>query len=150
MTVPTILYSFRRCPYAMRARLALLLCGLQVALREVDLKDKPEEMLVISPKGTVPVLQLQDGTVIDESVDIVDWAVRNTLVKNGLALAKDQEVEAGLVSMQLLEKFIPLVYRYKYPERYPEVKFEHTCAERNYSANDKSKPHSIQWSECGA
>ncbi|MEC7180279.1 MAG: glutathione S-transferase [Candidatus Thermoplasmatota archaeon] len=74
MTHP-ILYSFRRCPYAMRARMALLVAGIEVELREVVLRDRPEHMLEISPKGTVPVLLLEDGTVIEESMDIMQWAL---------------------------------------------------------------------------
>ncbi len=70
-----ILYSFRRCPYAMRARMAILSSGVAVELREVVLKDKPAAMLEVSPKGTVPVLVLPDGTVIDESFDIMRWAL---------------------------------------------------------------------------
>lgn len=70
-----VLYSFRRCPYAMRARLGIAAAGLAVTLREVVLRDKPAEMLEISPKGTVPVLALEDGTVIDESLDIARWAL---------------------------------------------------------------------------
>lgn len=70
-----ILYSFRRCPYAMRARLALFACGIKCELREVILRDKPQQMIDISPKATVPVLELVDGTVIDESRDIIIWAV---------------------------------------------------------------------------
>ncbi len=66
MTRP-VLYSFRRCPYAMRARLALLSSGESVELREVKLSDKPEVMLEASPKGTVPVLVLPEGKVVDES-----------------------------------------------------------------------------------
>ncbi|MGO3642423.1 MAG: glutathione S-transferase N-terminal domain-containing protein [Psychrobacter sp.] len=69
------LYSFRRCPYAMRARLGLLFAELPVALREITLKNKPEQMLAISPKGTVPVLQLLDGSVIEESAEIMMWAL---------------------------------------------------------------------------
>ena len=65
------LYSFRRCPYAMRARLGLLFAELSVELREITLKNKPEQMLAISPKGTVPVLQLLDGSVIEECVEIM-------------------------------------------------------------------------------
>ena len=56
-----ILYSFRRCPYAIRARMALLACGIPVQLREVVLRDKPAAMLELSPKGTVPVLVLRAG-----------------------------------------------------------------------------------------
>lgn len=70
-----ILYSFRRCPYAMRARLALASAGVEVRLREVVLRDKPAAMLKASAKGTVPVLVLPDGTVIDESLDIMLWAL---------------------------------------------------------------------------
>ncbi len=71
-----ILYSFRRCPYAMRARLALAASGQTVELREVDLQDKPAEMLQASPKGSVPVLVDLDGTVLEESLDIMLWALR--------------------------------------------------------------------------
>lgn len=70
-----ILYSFRRCPYAMRARLALAVSGLEVELREVKLSAKPDAMLAASPKGTVPVLVLPNGTVIDQSIDIMRWAL---------------------------------------------------------------------------
>ena len=70
-----ILYSFRRCPYAMRARMALLQAGIQVELREVVLRDRPEHMMEISPKGTVPVLLFPDGTVLEESLDIMLWAL---------------------------------------------------------------------------
>lgn len=69
-----LLYSFRRCPYAMRARLALASAGEQVALREVVLRDKPQAFLEVSPSGTVPCLVLPD-TVIDESLDIMLWAL---------------------------------------------------------------------------
>ena len=69
------LYSFRRCPYAMRARLGTLFAELKVELREVILKNKPAQMLAISPKGTVPVLQLFDGTVIEESREIMVWSL---------------------------------------------------------------------------
>lgn len=72
---PAILYSFRRCPYAIRARLALKHAGISVELREVSLKHKPAAMLSLSPKGTVPVLQLADGSVLEESLDIMHWAL---------------------------------------------------------------------------
>ena len=66
-----ILYSFRRCPYAMRARMALAVVGLRYEIREVSLKAKPAEMLMVSPKATVPVLVLPEGKVIEESRDIM-------------------------------------------------------------------------------
>jgi len=71
-----LLYSFRRCPYAMRARLALGVSSQAFDVIEVALRDKPAEMLRASPKGTVPVLIDTDGTVIDESLDIMLWALR--------------------------------------------------------------------------
>ena len=70
-----ILYSFRRCPYAMRARMAVSMSRQECVLREVVLRDKPAHLLEISPKATVPVLWLQDGTVLEESRDIMDWAL---------------------------------------------------------------------------
>lgn len=74
MTLP-ILYSFRRCPYAMRARMAVLVSGIEFELHEVSLRDKPAAMIAASPKGTVPVLVLPDGRVIDESLEIMRHAL---------------------------------------------------------------------------
>ena len=71
-----ILYSLRRCPYAMRARLGILLANQQVLIREIVTKDKPEELLECSPKGTVPVLVLPDGKVIEQSLDVMMWALQ--------------------------------------------------------------------------
>ncbi len=70
-----ILYSFRRCPYAMRARLALAVSAQPYDLREVVLRNKPADMLAASPKGTVPVLVLPNGQVIEQSLDIMRWAL---------------------------------------------------------------------------
>ncbi len=70
-----VLYSFRRCPYAMRARMALWVAGIAVELREVKLAAKPPELLAASPKATVPVLVLAEGSVIDQSLDIMRWAL---------------------------------------------------------------------------
>ncbi|MDG2430768.1 MAG: glutathione S-transferase [Paracoccaceae bacterium] len=69
-----ILYNFRRCPYAIRARLALLFANVNVEIREVVLKNKPAEFLATSPSGTVPSLKLID-TILDESLDIMEWAL---------------------------------------------------------------------------
>ena len=70
-----ILYSFRRCPYAMRARMVLNYSKLNCLIREVDLKNKPEQLLIISSKGTVPIMQLSDGRVLDESLNIMNYAL---------------------------------------------------------------------------
>jgi glutathione S-transferase len=75
MSAEPLLYSFRRCPYAMRARLALAVAGVSYQLCEVSLRSKPEALLRASPKGTVPVLVLADGTVIEQSLDIMYWAL---------------------------------------------------------------------------
>ena len=77
-----ILYSFKRCPYAMRARMALKLTNVKCEIREVRLNNKPKHMLEVSPKGTVPVLILND-TIIEESMDIIDWALNQKNVFEG-------------------------------------------------------------------
>ncbi|MHA7871628.1 MAG: glutathione S-transferase [Hyphococcus sp.] len=74
MTERPILYSFRRCPYAMRGRMAIAISGAPVRLREILLRDKPDDMLAVSPKGTVPVL-VDGDSVVDESLDVMDWAL---------------------------------------------------------------------------
>ena len=74
MSLP-ILYSFRRCPYAIRARVTLLYSGIPVELREVVLRDKPPEFIAASPKATVPVLVPAHGPVLEESLDIMHWAL---------------------------------------------------------------------------
>jgi glutathione S-transferase len=71
---PPLLYSYRRCPYAMRARMALLAAGVAFDAHEITLRDKPAAMLALSPKGTVPVLALPDGSVLEQSLDIMRWA----------------------------------------------------------------------------
>lgn len=113
-----VLYSFRRCPYAMRARLALHASGQPCALREVVLRDKPAELLAVSPKGTVPVLVLPDGTVIDQSLDIMLWALR----RNDPAgwLRPGEGTLDGLLALvaDCDQRFKPALDRYKYPGRF--------------------------------
>ena len=113
------LYSFRRCPYAMRARLGVLFAGLQVELREVTLKNKPAQMLAISPKGTVPVLRLADGAVIDESRDIMVWALEQQDPQGLLdATVLDQ---ANALIEQNDNEFKYWLDRYKYADRHVEM-----------------------------
>ena len=71
-----ILYSFRRCPYAMRARLAIKASGIIVEIREVELKNKPKEFLGVSPKATVPIVYISSKQIIEESLDIMEWALK--------------------------------------------------------------------------
>ena len=114
VTAPTepILYSFRRCPYAMRARLALAVSGVRHERREVKLAAKPAEMLEASPKGTVPVLVLPDGTVIDESLDIMHWALRRHDPEGWL-----ERHDPALIAAND-GPFKHDLDRYKYPERH--------------------------------
>lgn len=107
-----VLYSFRRCPYAMRARMALHASGTICALREVKLAAKPAELLAASPKGTVPVLVPQTGRAIDESIDIMRWALARNDPEGWLA-ADDPELIA-----QIDGPFKHHLDRYKYPSRF--------------------------------
>ncbi|MCI5060492.1 MAG: glutathione S-transferase [Alphaproteobacteria bacterium] len=111
------LYSFRRCPYAMRARMGLLLAGIQCEVQEVILRDKPAHMLEISPKGTVPVLQTVDGKVIDESLDIMFWALKQNDPDN---ILKCDIGQAKQLITQNDGEFKAALDRYKYPNRYPD------------------------------
>ena len=113
------LYSFRRCPYAMRARLGLLFAELPVALREITLKNKPEQMLAIRPQGTVPVLQLADGTVIEESVEIMTWALEQN-DPQGL-LDEKALPQADALIAQNDNEFKHWLDRYKYADRHVEM-----------------------------
>lgn len=118
------LYSFRRCPYAMRARMALRYSEVAVDIVEVSLKAKPAEMLALSGKGTVPVLSA-DGRVIDESLDIMRWALAQNDPQDWLL--KDDPVAAEQIA-PLIEQndqvFKVNLNRYKYAERYPEQPME--------------------------
>ena len=111
-----ILYSFRRCPYAMRARMAIHISGQKCELREVLLRDKPPSMLEYSAKGTVPVLILQDDKVIDESLDVIDWAL-NLNDPDNWQRSKDTEKTKELIKINDGE-FKYHLDRYKYSKRY--------------------------------
>lgn len=114
-----VLYTFRRCPYAIRARIALRYAGINVEQREVALRDKPAALLAISAKGTVPVLQLPDGKVIDQSLDIMSWALRHSDPDRWL-LAGDADEALHCIRLND-DTFKPLLDRYKYAERHPEL-----------------------------
>jgi glutathione S-transferase len=114
MSAP-LLYTYRRCPYAMRARMALIISGIAFDAHEISLRDKPVAMLAASPKGTVPVLVLNHGEVLEESLHIMRWAFDQgsaywwigAQTPNNQALI---ELNDGAFKQQL--------DRYKYPERY--------------------------------
>ncbi|NBF06931.1 glutathione S-transferase [Pseudomonas sp. Fl5BN2] len=119
------LYSFRRCPYAMRARLALCYAQVPVRIVEVSLKAKPPEMLALSAKGTVPVLDI-DGRVIDESLEIMYWALEQHDPQNWrLSGAPEAQAQMAALIAENDQVFKVHLNRYKYAERYPEAPMAH-------------------------
>jgi glutathione S-transferase len=121
-----ILYSFRRCPYAMRARMAIRYSQIEVELREVKLSQKPGEMLVLSEKGTVPVLVLENGTVLEESMDIIHWALSIDDNDNWkLTDQSDQYHEAMTLISENDTDFKNHLDRYKYADRNPNHPVEY-------------------------
>ena len=112
-----ILYSFRRCPYAIRARMAIAYASITLEMREVALANKPAAMLAISPKGTVPVLQLKDR-VIDESIEVMRWALSQSDPENWLAV--DSQQEQSTLIEENDNEFKGWLDKYKYWDRYPE------------------------------
>lgn len=113
-----ILYSFRRCPYAMRARMAIAASGIECRLREVVLRDKPDEMLDASPKGTVPVVVQEDGSVIEESLDVMAWALAQNDAENWLSPETGTRAEMDALITESDGPFKSALDRYKYPNRY--------------------------------
>lgn len=120
------LYSFRRCPYAMRARMALRYSGVPVSIIEVSLKAKPADMLAASPKGTVPVLVCADGRVIEQSLEIMHWALSQN--DPDVWLPADRPLIETLIE-ENDTRFKVLLDRYKYAVRYPEYPMEHYRAQ---------------------
>ena len=116
-----LLYTFRRCPYAMRARMALSVSEQTCEVRELVLREKPQHMLEISPKGTVPVLQTRTGDVLEESLDVMLWALQQNDPEGWLA----PELGDKTVMLELIERcdeeFKPHLDRYKYANRYEDA-----------------------------
>ena len=119
------LFSYRRCPYAMRARMALVESNILFDVYEISLRDKPKEMISVSPKGTVPVLLL-NKLVLDESLEIMKWAYKNSQSKHlNLLDTNDKELADELITMNDY-KFKPFLDKYKYFERHRDKsKIEH-------------------------
>ncbi len=115
--VHPILYSFRRCPYAMRARMGLAGAQIIYEHREIILRNKPEHMLKISPKGTVPVLMIPTGEIIDESLDIMLWALKQNDPHKWLHNLQEHSID--LINRNDTT-FKALLDRYKYPNRFPD------------------------------
>ncbi len=127
--VRPVLYSFRRCPYAMRARMAIAASGQRCELREVVLRDKPPELLAASPKGTVPVLVDVHGTVIDQSFDIMLWALRRNDPEGWLPSGQAAFDRMLALIAQCDGGFKRNLDGYKYPQRHPAAGAEFHRAE---------------------
>ncbi len=120
MALP-VLYSYRRCPYAMRARMALHYAGVVFETREIVLRDKPQAMLQASPKGTVPVLVLPDACVLEQSLQIMHWALAQRDTGNWLLQGEpEQQAWAEQLIASNDSMFKQALDRYKYAERFPE------------------------------
>jgi glutathione S-transferase len=142
------LYSLQHCPYAMRARLGLLMARQQVMLRAVTTKNKPAEMLAISPKGTIPVLILPDAKVIDESLDIMLWALKQHDPEDLLHKDQPADLPAMLELIRLNDQaFKPQLEIYKKAKRFhleSEIKERQKCEvfiaelEQRLSRNERS------------
>jgi glutathione S-transferase len=117
MAASALLYSYRRCPYAMRARMALSYTGIAYQLQDISLKDKPAGLLAVSPKGTVPVLVLPDGRVLEQSLDIMHWALQQHDPAQWLGI--DHVNSQALIS-ENDGAFKQALDKYKYASRFPE------------------------------
>ena len=115
-----LLFSFRRCPFAIRARLAIKISGVEVDTHEVSLRAKPKEMLECSPKGTVPVLKFADGRVLEQSLDIMQWALALNDPEHWLDSDPDASAEIMALIKKNDESFKPALDLYKYAMRFPE------------------------------
>ena len=142
MNLP-ILYSFRRCPYAMRARMALILASKDCELREITLKNKPDEMLQISPKGTVPVLELPNK-VLEESLDIISWAMESH-PKSVYILSTEEKLMSETLIQLFDSKFKYHLDRYKYASRYEANSSEHQEECKNILEKLDSKINPNPW-----
>lgn len=113
-----VLYTFRRCPYAMRARMGIYASGIEMEWRELVLRDKPDHMVQISPKATVPVVQLSDGRVIDESLDVMNWALGENDPHGWLPKSRRDHEQLKMIVLECDWTFKYHLDRYKYPNRY--------------------------------
>ena len=112
-------YSFKRCSYAMRARMALQLTNIKCEIREVRLNNEPKHMLEVSPRGTVRVLILYDRT-IEESMEVIDWALNQKNVFEGNLKENQIKISDELIE-RFDDKFKYHLDRYKYASRYGDV-----------------------------
>ena len=116
-----ILYTFRRCPYAIRTRMVIKSSQITVEIREIELKNKPREFLELSPKGTVPVLLTDSGQVLEESLDIINWALDSNDPNNLLSECNLSKSQFKELLKKLDDDFKINLDKYKYPNRYQGV-----------------------------
>ena len=119
-----VCYTFRRCPYAIRARMALDCAGIEPEYREIRFSDKPPQMLKVSPKGTVPVLVHDGGKVLEESWDIMRWALSHNDPENWLPDNPEEAKAADELVHTNDNRFKEFLDRYKYADRHPELTLE--------------------------
>lgn len=146
-----ILYSFRRCPYAIRARMAIAVSGQNCELREVVLRSKPAEMIKASPKGTVPVLVLSEFDVLEESMEIMHWALSKNDPEGWLIATDQNRIDVDLLISENDGAFKDNLDKYKYSARFENVdrnyhraeclsfldKLNERLSETNYLCSDK-------------
>jgi len=121
-----ILYSFRRCPYAIRARMTLRYCQIETETREVKLSNKPDSLIKLSPKGTVPVLLLENGTVLEESLEIMLWGLATSDTDDWLSMDRpDIHNQALELIWENDTVFKTHLDHYKYADRFPEFSALH-------------------------
>ncbi|OEF25617.1 glutathione S-transferase [Vibrio rumoiensis] len=146
-----ILYSLRNCPFAMRARLAIYRSQLPVLLRDIVLSDKPAEMLTASPKGTVPVVVTRNGTVIEESIEVMLWALSES-DPNDLLMSDDEHMldDMRQLIFQFDDEFKPCLEQYRAAKRYHEpnlVECRQTCERYLSLLEQRLSQHSFLMSE---
>ena len=135
MNLYPLLYTFRRCPYAIRARMALEYSKVGIYQCEVDLNNKPQEMIKASAKATVPVLILDNGHVIDESIDIIIWALKQSDPEGWLRAELKSECD-NLIYLNDV-KFKPILDKYKYSQNSEKKDLEY------YRDNAKAYLHQL-------
>lgn len=139
MSNTPILYSFRRCPYCMRAHMALKYSRQKIILREVELNDLPKEALAVSPHATVPSLVISEDKFMDESWDIVKWAAQKNDPDNWLGENNEYMQDAEMLVETNDYSFKEDLDHYKYADRYPDHSMEHyrqRCEEFLEELND--------------
>ena len=153
MSLP-ILYSLRQCPYAMRARIGILLANQPIILRDIVIKNIPSQMLTASPKGTVPVLVLSNTAVIDESLDIMLWALQRN-DPNNLLYSSDNDALVNMLAIikRCDNEFVEALKKYKAAARYHDsniLSYRHQCERFINDLEDKLTKNNFIMGDCAS